>query len=107
MNRSSVERDDVRLLATSAQAERALGISRTTLDRLALVGALRPVKLHRRRHRKETPMTRSDGTKRIRHQPVKGRRSSMTGTLTIEKWKPARWIKFAPTTRSNVSLRIA
>ena len=35
---STIERDDVRLLATPAQVERALGISRKTLNRLVAMG---------------------------------------------------------------------
>ena len=42
---STIERDDVRLLATPAQVERALGISRKTLNRLVEQGVLRPVRL--------------------------------------------------------------
>jgi excisionase family DNA binding protein len=43
---------EVRLLATPAQAERAPGISRKTLDRLVEEGVLTVVRLHGRGHRR-------------------------------------------------------
>lgn len=42
---TTLERDDVRLLATPAEAAAALAISRTTLDRMVAEGLLHPVRL--------------------------------------------------------------
>jgi hypothetical protein len=45
MEAATIERDDVRVLATPAQVERALGISRKTLNRLVEMKVIEPVRL--------------------------------------------------------------